>query len=143
MSDFPDDFGIPQYPKFGPAARAIYSNVVGASGYTTLFTVAGQGVCYGARIAITGTGIINNDTVKIEIDGSEVSEQTLTSIFACNDVAHADSLMGITLWNALTFECAVTIRSGLTFISSLALKYKESYGRTPAVLAYMYYALVG
>jgi len=130
-------------PKYGAHTTVLFNNYVNASSDTTLFSVSGKGIIYAMLVAVMGANVIDNDYVKYTFDGgTEISSPTILQGIQFNftDVYEGD--FSVYCYDNTNYRYAVRGFYGITFETSFVMKYTETYGRTPYVLARLFHALL-
>jgi len=129
-------------PTYGAAQRSAGGTSATPTGLTTLVTVSGQGMIYGGYLYVDGTGTCDTDIWQITVDGTVMSA---SSLFQVNKRKITDKHMDILYevnYDDTSFLYTHGIMPAITFETSFDIKYSETNGRTPVVVATVIYALI-
>jgi len=129
-------------PKYGSAQIAAGSKQLTPFGTATLVSIAGTGMIYGGYIYCSGASSQRNDIPFIEIDGVALSIVDLTNLQKRGTDEKYTDLLYLKKFDDIIFDYTVSLVYGITFETSVTLKWGELAGATPTAFGRLYYALI-
>ncbi|MFZ2149258.1 MAG: hypothetical protein WAV28_18765 [Sedimentisphaerales bacterium] len=139
--------GLPDYlkvvrPRYGGAKYVAWQKQAQANQDTTMGEVEGKGVIYGGSILCVYTSTQKNSLPKIIIDGVELVSASFYSMIYYGIIAKKAAPFYLMKYNDADFIYGAGILPGITFESSVVVKYGERNGATPTLVGWIVYALL-
>lgn len=129
-------------PKFGGAQVLQYYAAIPASQNTSLGSVEGKGMVYGGFINVQGVATQKADNIRIYVDGTFLANAPISMLNAFSITSeHSYPIYELSYDNS-AFIYNIAFSHGITFETSIEIKYEEMYGRTPTVSMDFIYALI-
>lgn len=129
-------------PKYGGAVGSQGAVTVTASGITTLLAISGKGMTYGGYVTLDHTSTQAQSLVRLEIDGNLILRNSFLGLVVMEINDPYGYPLAIKKYDNTNFIYGVLIASGITFETSLVLKYEEAHGAAPLINYNQIYALV-
>lgn len=127
---------------YGPAEANRGAIDVTANEWTQLLIVGGKGIVYGGYVHLHPESLQKNSVVYVEIDGEVVASKSFYILFN-NSLDQLNSCpIYLLKYDNIEGIYAVGFAYGLTFESSVRVKYLEAHGGTPTVNFNLVYAKV-
>lgn len=129
-------------PKYGAANVAYGELVVTASAETVIVTVNGKGMVYGGVVALDHTSTQSLGIPRLYVDGSIVADSALTFLNKYGlDVENSYGIY-LRVFDETNFVYGAGFSRGITFETSIEVRYREVNGSTPSVAVLLVYALI-
>ena len=142
MSDYPDDFGFPQFPSYGAAAIKEGSTNCPGSGTTTLFTISGKGIAFGGYLYTIDPAANANSAVLIYIDGALWMNELISNLRYNGLGGGVANPLVVTYYDVLDGEFTVALSGNITFMTSLVLKFTNAVASAIVVYFKLAYTLI-
>jgi len=139
--------GLPDYyrgirPRYGAAGSKYDFINVGASEEKSLCTVTGKGVIYGGFIRMLGLSAAWDDKPKLLIDGKAVSELKYSELLSYGIDDTTKGPLFLTYYDMVNWIYCVGISAGMTFESTVEIRYHRSPAVAKPVRIGIIYALI-
>lgn len=139
---YPDYYGIPMFPSYIGCTEAEGDVVVTASEYTTILTVTGKGLLYLGEIYLVANSPTIGDSLRIEIDGSEINEMSWVDLVDKSSFFATFCRWTLSTWNVPAQRYNAIWTGPVPFGTSVSLLYRESAGLTPSVNVVLRYSKI-
>jgi len=133
---------ITNRPSYGAAVRESFVFPVLTTETKICLTVLGKGVIYGGDFGTTQSVKQGSNRVLLEIDGNELKGTNIDVDLQRGVYQIYTSPLYLILYNDVEFRYNYGIMPGLTFESSVVLKFLNNGAQTDVVLGELVYALV-
>ena len=128
---------------YGGARLSAVAGAVAANAATTVVSLTGKGQLLSVYFRASSTATMDNDRLKITVDGQDVSLPVFGKFRDYNWDRGAISSGIVSIFNDTDFVVGGTAGLGITFETTYVLAYEETYGRNPTAELSLLYALVG
>ena len=129
-------------PVYGPAKAKRGSLVVTANEWNQLLIVGGKGIVYGGYVHLHPESLQKNSVVYVEIDGELLASKSFYILYNNSLDQLTSCPIYLLKYDNIEGIYAVGFAYGLTFESSVLVKYQEAHGATPTVNFNLIYAKI-
>jgi len=129
-------------PTYGAWKRLYYSDTVPGGVTTSLGSIAGKGMIYGGNILISSTGVVDTDFLQLLLDGTVFSNPMMQALNLFSLSKETCNPFYLLKWDSVLFVYAVGFMPGISFETSVQVRYSEAVGRTPQIIMQLFYALI-
>jgi len=124
---------LKQKPSYGGSILASYDGTVNSSTETTLFSDTGEGMVYGGYVYVLGGGYQNSGIVRLYIDGVKLTDTTFATLRDLGKINIGLNPLWLSRYDNVNDRYCVCFGFGMTFDTSIAVKYREQSGKTPTI----------
>lgn len=129
-------------PKYGGAIGTFGTKQVTASDNTSLVSVSGKGMTYGAYVHLDHDQTQKDSKIQLYIDGNQLVRKSWQTLYDYN-IGYARAFPVVLNWfDDVGFIYSASVSYGLTFETGVEIIYEEAHARTPIVAYSLIYALI-
>jgi hypothetical protein len=128
--------------KYGAAQVAVINTVALASVDSTCVSIAGKGCIYAGNFLCTDVATCLNDFYFLSVDGQDLIDWSFNDYYLLGIDTIPGAGMAGTCVDDVNFRYCQISGFGMTFETSLKVKFREAYARTPQLRGHFMYALI-
>lgn len=129
-------------PTYGAATLGSYAGNTSPSAWKTLITVSGKGIIYGGFVSVATAQSQSTDACNLVIDGTNFIGSSFTWYNTRGLTPRHIDVFYLIKYDDSNFIYVFGIQAGLTFESSLQVRYLETKGNTFSINCKLLYALI-
>lgn len=129
-------------PKYGGANVAFGEVEVSASGETAIVSISGKGMVYGGVLALDHTSSQAAGTPRLYVDGELIADSAFVFLNKFGLIVENSYAIYLARFDDVNFIYSGVFSRGITFETTLEVRYREVDGGIPVVAVLLVFALI-